>query len=452
MFGISYVNLLTLMKGTPTADPVAATGFPVTNLYDGWPWRPFRFGTGGVVNAVNFDTSSVIEDFEVAFSGGLPPQPTNAVWSKTAGATVTRNTTDMFSGAGCMQVVGSSFADYVALTFDWPAGAIFAWRFYLRSLTNVLSENPGAAASVQLLDIDSRKRLYEISSIPGTNIRALVWHEQGTVFASNGTTSWVKQTSSVRVRTPTEVGRATTRLQLRFYAGQTGALYDLVKLWPIPDFVATLGHNLPPSSGDSAEAVPQAQTGGILWKVGDPTSPVPAINTRFAMGVGLPTTWAREIAGFAAPEPGGGEFATLKCPRPPIVDPIAYGLVWTGALVQLPEGPEYPIQVREMFPQERAGGGGYESQAVRRADLAPRRLELSVSGSTVDRVEEVLAALRHARYGTDRVVLIAPYKNVDTLFYGRVLGPDGLATTQGAFNSVRATVIFEEEPFFKFGA
>lgn len=438
MFAISYVNLLTLMKGTPTADPVAATGFPVTNLYDRWPWRPFRFSAGGVVNAVNFDTSAISENFTAPFVGGLPP---GSYWSKTSGAIVTRNTASFFEGAASMAVSGGTTADYVALSFTWPADALFAWRLYLAVLVG-----SGELARVQLIDLDSRKRL--VNAISPT------WNEQGDVFAFNSSPGWLESKGSVRVKPPSSVGGARARLQLRFYSagGSDTALYDFIKCWPVPDFVAAIGHNLPPSSGDSAEAVPSAQTGGILWKVGDLAAPVPAVNIRFSLGVGKPTAFAlpSAITKDFGGDPGGGEFATLKCPRPPIQDPISYGIVWTGALTRLPEGPEYPIVVKEMFPQERAGGGGYETQAVRRGELAPRRLELSVSGVSVERAEEVFAALRAARYGTDRVVLIVPYKNVDTAFYGRVLDANGLATSQSSYNSVRASVVFEEEPFFRF--
>jgi hypothetical protein len=430
MFAISHVNLLTLMKGTPSCVPDAAAGFPVTNLYRGWPWRPFRFSEAGA-NEVIFDTSIIFEDFNTAFVGGLPP---GSYWSKTDDATCTRNTTDQFEGSGCL-AVGGLVNNYVALNFTWPAGAMFVWSAAIR-LLSLLSF--GSSAYIQLVDVDAN-RGYVDGVVP-------TWAEVGAgTLASNPGIAWLERLNAIRVSAPAIAGRAMTRMQLRFYApgfGQT-ALFDIVRCWSEPDMMAVLGSNMPPSSNAPALGA----DGGILWEVGPPKR-----SPNFQLSVPNPTSWALELEGFKSRRSNGGYIARLSCPRPPVLDPVALGWVWLGAFTTLPEGPEYPIQVREMFPQERVGGGGYESQAVRRGDLAPRRLELSVSAVSVEKVEEVFSALRMANYGTDKCVLIAPYKNVDTAFYGRVLGPEGIVTSQGSFNSVRATVIFEEEPFLRFSA
>lgn len=429
MFAISHVNLLTLMKAAPSPSPIAATGFPATNLYRGWPWRPFRFSATGV-QIVDFETSIIEEDFNSAFVGGLPP---GSYWSKTAGATCTRNTTDQFEGSGCMAVAGATNLDYVALNFSWPAGAIFAWSIYLRTQS---TGSIYTGARVELIDLDSNQSL--------NGAKDPEWREIGAAtLASNFNTVWVESISGARINAPSIVGGALAHMQLRFYAPGSGltALYDIVRSWPEPDCMAVIGSNLPPSSNATA-----TKEGGIQWAVGFGETQ----STRFALEAPRPTSWALASTGSETRRTSGGHVARLSIPRPPVSTPVSLGWVWMGALTTLPEGPEYPINIREMFPQERGGGGGYESQAVRRGDYAPRRLEFSVSGVSTDRVEEVLAALRHARYGTEKCLLIAPYKNVDTAFYGRFLGPDGVQTNQGSFNSVRAPIIFEEEPFFRF--
>src|SRR5262245_26648496 len=77
--------------------------FPKASLYDGT-----GVGFRGSAEASPFDITADLRiitngDFETAFSGGLP----GTGWAKTAGATLTRDTTTPRTGAGCLDANGS---------------------------------------------------------------------------------------------------------------------------------------------------------------------------------------------------------------------------------------------------------------------------------------------------------------------------------------------------------
>lgn len=104
-----------LMRGAQigtAGSGVAAVGamdtqYTIANVWDGFPSKPARWAANAGAEGLTWDARLVSNgDFETAFVGGLPAATASSGWGKTAGATLTRNTTDPRTGAGALQVAG----------------------------------------------------------------------------------------------------------------------------------------------------------------------------------------------------------------------------------------------------------------------------------------------------------------------------------------------------------
>lgn len=228
-----YANLL-----EPRIDPTGLLNTRITptnedanftrgRLVDDNVGSAFRFSTAAATADVLVDLNIVPNgDFESAFVGGLPY---SSGWSKSAGATVTRDTVNPQTGAGDMQVTGAitEYADVIL-----PARSGEAWRF-------MFSGRGGPVVDTARIEIRNLATGSYLTS-------GGAWQAAAVDFLNVLGTTYGSAAASTTIQPFLTCLQDVVSIRVRFYAGVTAALYDDCFAWPGFDFMSVHGHTVTP--------------------------------------------------------------------------------------------------------------------------------------------------------------------------------------------------------------
>lgn len=234
LYGTGYNQLARMATA---ATPEAADSlFPIANLYDGAPWKPFRFGAAGTSGYINFDMNQVVNGgFETAFSGGVP----GSGWTLAGSATATRVAAPAPPvGTYCLDVGGGYAAasgNSVVYTVSVAAGEVLTLEAYLYAV---------GAPSTEWAQIWVR------NMATGSYWNGTTWSPANTACFTHNAASWsALKTSTFTIESYTTGLSDRVNLQIRCDGSGTGAqhaYYDEVVLYPRINFVSIHGHNLQP--------------------------------------------------------------------------------------------------------------------------------------------------------------------------------------------------------------
>lgn len=157
------------------------TDFPKANIYDGTA-AVFKGSTEVVPFTISADLGEIPANggFESAFSGGVP----GTGWSKTAGATLVRNTTEQRTGTGALECQGST-ANYASFLVTVHPGQ----RLKLEAAGRTVS-GTGTFARVRVRNLWTGSLLDSSGN----------WQSgQTTAFLANQTTTYVFQSVAFTV-------------------------------------------------------------------------------------------------------------------------------------------------------------------------------------------------------------------------------------------------------------
>lgn len=203
----------------------------VDALSDYETWQPFLFaGTAGT-SYIDFTLKQTVNgSFETAFSGGLP----GTGWGKSSGATITReNFAATGEGSYCLRVAGAdehAYFDLEAAAGETLTGAVY--------VTTDLDAGAGAGR-VKVQNLATGKWL----TSAGT------WQTAETSWASGvDETAWTYTRSVFTVEDYTACQADTVTLRF-YFVNEDPSLwsqFDGFYVWPRINFVALIGHNIPP--------------------------------------------------------------------------------------------------------------------------------------------------------------------------------------------------------------
>lgn len=223
LYGEGY-NALARMATAATPES-AATKYPIANLYDGIPNKPFIFNTAGGSGYIDFDLNQIVNgEFGTAFSGGLP----GTGWG-TSGATLTRV-------SSTMQVTGTFGVDYGYYDLIVPSGQLAS----LTITANPPASGVGGSAVVQVQNLTTGSWLTSAGA----------WQTATASYISTtlSDTTPVTNAKSVTIESYAVSLSDLVTLRFYFYAGSSDTpahcTYDNVLYWPDISFFSVHGHNL----------------------------------------------------------------------------------------------------------------------------------------------------------------------------------------------------------------
>lgn len=373
-------------RGTTTlAAGTSAAAYPLANLYDGRPGKPWRGGAAAASFLFQVDGNLALNgDMEAAFVSGAPPGWTA---SNTGTGAATRDTTHNSGTYGCKLTAGTGTSsiyydltarpgEKITVTVAFKGDGTGTMRAKLRNLTTGFHLTSGSS-----------------------------WQRNSTDFATRSASTWATTTLSPTVEVYSTVLSDTCTLRLTIHlddATQVGYADD-VYLWPWVDFASIHGHNLGQATTvqlDSSDDASSWTTEATL------TLAQPAFYSLLSAAVGhrYYRLNLSDLVALTVPVVGeaviGQTIALSRTPRHPESAP------WD-------EGLSYP-QVRAVTPAGAQFVASRTSRSVRR-----RAFEfIARDQATVDELVEVI--WRRTSGGATPGVLI-PYDSEPVALFGRPL-------------------------------
>lgn len=381
------LNLLS--RGTTTLSTgSAASGYPLTYLYDGKPSVPLVLAAAGNFTVdVDGDLLQGIGACET-FSGGVATGWTNG--STGTGVLAQGSGAGFFHGGSSSQKVTSGAAGVGRAQVDKVvrAGEVISGDFWLKT-------DGTATICVRLQDLSTGK-FWDGSA----------WQSSASNWTTHNTTTWTEKTpTAATVDTAANLRAGATTLRLSFVVDSATAAgdgyFDDVAIWPSVDFVGIFGHNIP--IGATVELKSSTSSG---W--GSPT-------TEATLTVYQPSFYAL----LAAP-------VAKRYWRLQVTDAIADAARYVGELaissaVTLTRAPDYPIRSPRSWRTGRGETVLGHPHVAQRASQPTRTLDVTWSTSTAAEWREVRDSIFLAAAGDFRdIVLIPRDDDPETCIFGRL--------------------------------
>jgi hypothetical protein len=383
------LNLLS--RGTTTLSTgSAASGYPLTYLYDGKPSVPLVLAAAGNFT-VDVD-GDLLKGYGACetFSGGVATGWSNG--STGTGALAQGTGAGFFHGGASSQKLTSGASGVARAYRDTlvRAGEVLTWD-------TVWMKTDGVATVAM--------RLQDLST--GKWWTGSAWSASVTDITTHNTTTWTDKTpgTAVTVDTAINLRAGVTTLRLSFVVDSSTAAgsgyFDDVALFPSVDFAGAFGHNIPLG----ATVTLQSST---------------------SSGWGAPTTEAT----LSVYQPSF--YSLLSAPvarrywRFRVVDTIADAARYLGELVissavTLTRAPDYPIRAPRSWRTGRAETMLGHPHVAQRASQPTRALEVTWGTSTAAEWREVRDSIFLAAAGDFRdIVLIPRDDDAETCIFGRI--------------------------------
>lgn len=380
--------------------------YPTTRLFDGFPGQDTRFNTAGATMDVDIDLNELPSgDFEATHVGGVPPG-----WTKSAGCTATRNTTNPDTGASCVQLEGTAGTDYLMKALTVRASEVRRLEFRARGQGG----SPSAKVRIECPE-------------------AGLWYVSGAWQTTPGdafsTTSTTYQSFTATYTVPTFDQCLTFAPTIRHYlmanTAGSGALYDNCYTWSAVDWASVHGHNLSPavtatlrSGTTTARSTTQATF----------TLRRPTFYTLLAAAVATDRYWRVR---FTPANPAG---------------PIYLGELVLAQTTTLGKAPTYGIETAYFDPQVRSATELGEQRVYLKARDHFRRAGFRFRYGSLTQFRQARDYLmRQSRQGAHPMVFCHDDTDVDAAIFGR-LDPDW-AVQQGFVTSWDGGLVVREAPF-----
>lgn len=370
LYGTGY-NQLTRM--VTAATPEAADSlYPIANLYDGQPWKPFRFGAAGTSGYIDFDLNQVVNgEFGTAFSGGLP----GTGWGKSSGATLTLS-------AGKMQVAGGD-AEYAYYDLSVAAGEVLTFTSYLEGV------GLGGGATIHIRNLSTGNYL----SSGGTWTSAVsAWDTR--LFSSN------TKTSVVTIESYSTVLSDRCTIRFSFFGSTAGSspLYDDFLVYPRINFGSIHGHNIQPN------------TAPVEIRSGTTS---PAATTRATMTLAHPTMFST----FSSVD---ARYWRLFFTSDPLSSPTWLGEVVLGQYQTLTRRQNYGQDLNLIHAQDRDSTDLGPFTAYLRQEVGRRKANLSFRYNTDADYEQAREIVERSKGGANPLVLVLETADETTAILGRI--------------------------------
>lgn len=395
LYGTGY-NQLARMATAATPESEDSL-FPIANLYNGQPWKPFRFATTYDSGYIDFDLNQVVNgEFGTAFSGGLP----GTGWGKSSGATLTRN------GTPAMEVTGGA-SEYGYFDLSVASGEVLTISASLANIT---------LASDATIKVRNRTTGSFLTT-SGT------WQDADTAWATATATSVGKTTTfTVESYSDTMADRCTLRLY--FYGFATGTpTYTYVLVYPRINFVSIHGHNI------TKESYPVQMRASFA-------SPPATVQTTLTLS--HPTM-------FSAFTAADLRYWRLYFNSDPFVDPTWLGEVVLGQYQTLTRRQNFGQELTLTHAQDRDITELGPFSAYVRQERGRRKVSLQFRYNDDTDYEQAREIVERSRGGAYPLVLVLESGDETTAMLGR-LAPDW--SHSRVTNTMRdASWEFEELPF-----
>jgi hypothetical protein len=337
--------------------------FGLSGAYDGLPSKPVMFATNGTLIGIKFDARLVSNgDFEAAFSGGFPAAITTG-WGLQGAPTITRNTTEVQSGTGALQIGGVGGGDVVTFDCLCSPGDFLQITVAGRKKT----AGSGNAAQVQVQNIVTGLWL----SSGGAWIA-------GTTLFSNSTAAYSSVTLSFQVESfdACQTEDVILRVYLWSGGGTLGthdAVYDNFQIVPGVDIVSVHGSGYTYTLG----GVRLSQSLGQGTAVNVRTSPDDVTYTAFQNMTPKPTsfykTFTRTYSFFWALVLNNAQLVPYSWGN---IFPYL-GEVFFGQTVTLQNGVDNGIKMKTIDPQLSSRTALGEARSVLLSSAPHRQVDLT---------------------------------------------------------------------------
>ncbi len=369
-------NFIERLSAAPVPESADAK-YPIANLANGRPWEPFRYASPGGSGYIDIDLQNVPNgEMEAALTGGLPA----AGWAKSAGATLTRDTTIKNSGAASVKLTAAASGDGAWFDIVVRPGERFVFGAACRSTVG------GSKAAVRLRNLATGKYLDN-----GGLWKSFTWN-----FIETPASSWVHNTlASYQVESWADCRCDRVTLRLEILCANTPVSdhwFDDLVFYPEVDLCAILGHDIPPVCG------------GLQVKM-DATSPASTVRATVPLPATWGTAWAKIPVAVGAPP---YRYVRLAVATDPIERAITIGDL---VLAQSRAFSAYPNQGRRLRvadPRERQEIAVGELFATPRGARARHEvaLEFDLLHGSQDQREEFREILLRSRSGAHPALLI----------------------------------------------
>lgn len=230
--GTGY-NQLTRMV-TAASPESASSLYPIANLYDGAPVKPFMFNTAGTSGYIDFDMQQIPNGtMESTFSGGLPASG----WAKSGTVTCARDTVVFNEGAASANLTAAGGSGD-GIYYDWSVrpGEILVMGAQVRS------DAGGATFRGRIRNMSTGNYLNTSNAWQAAAVNRIV----------STSSTWNTFSSQVTVESYAACGyqdRVTIRLEFTYGSAPINdAWVDGVLCYPIINFASIHGHNIQPNT------------------------------------------------------------------------------------------------------------------------------------------------------------------------------------------------------------
>lgn len=395
LYGTGY-NQLARMATAATPEG-ADSLYPIANLYNGQPWKPFRFATAGGSGYIDFDLNQVVNgEFGTAFSGGLP----GTGWGKSSGATLTKN------GSSQMEVTGGA-AEYGYYDLNLASGEVLTFDAWLQNSTL------GAEATIKVRNLTTGNWL----------TTGAAWQAAETHWALIAASSLAKSSVvTIEPYTTTLSDRCTVRMFFYGYGSGTPT-YDDVLVYPRINFASVHGHNVEPNT-----APVEIRSGAGS----------PAATTQATFTLSKPTMFST----FSSVD---ARYWRLFFTADPLVNPTWIGELVLGQYQTLMRRQNFGQDVTLAHGQDRDGTDMGPFSAYVRQELGRRRVSLKFRYDEDTEYEQAREIVERSKGGAHPLVLVIESGDETMAMLGRI-APEW--THSRVTNTMRdASLEFEELPF-----
>lgn len=401
LYGTGYNQLARMATAATPTD--ADSLFPIANLYNGQPWKPFRFGSSATSLTIDFDLNQVVNnEFETAFSGGVP----GTGWSAVIG-TLSRVNTAPHAGTYHLEVVSGGVGSHAEYTIEAVAGEVLSVSFYGR--------NNGAGTATALI--------YDMES--GTYLQSNgTWTSTATSFYTNATSAYTQGAATFTVPSYSTGGSDRSTLVFWFGVGY----WDSFIVYPRVNFVSIHGHNF---------------AGAIESVVLKSDSTSPGATTRATMTLARPTMFST----FASVDNrywrlllANGATSGLNQTEVPWIGELVLGQYQT-----LTRRQNFGQELTLTHAQDRDSTDLGPFSAYVRQELGRRKASLQFRYNEDTDYEQAREIVERSKGGANPLVLVLESGDETTAMLGR-LAPDW--SHSRVTNTMRdASWEFEELPF-----
>lgn len=220
-----YFNLVGRGPGTLSSTSADAL-FPLANLYDGQPGRPFRFASAAAGVILKKDVNAITNPgFETSTLSGWTDR-------KLGTGTVAETTTaaEVHSGTKAADLTGTDTSNYGALSQDITVQPGELWK-----LDCWIRATVAGTGKVFLQNLTT-----------GKFYSAGAWGAAQAEATSHNTTTYTNKTVNFTIEDYDTVGDDSCTLRITLYCDDGEACFDDVLLIPGVNFTSVHGHNLGP--------------------------------------------------------------------------------------------------------------------------------------------------------------------------------------------------------------